>query len=521
MKLRECAINAGRRAGVAVRDMTVDNPVLVRDVRTRMRGGKPFMLVGAYAALLTVAALIAYANAPFEDISRGSSSSPVGSILFATIVILQAVLLTIITPGLTAAAIASEKEKRTFELLALTPVTARQVAAGKLIPVLLFVLMLMLVSVPLAMLCVVLGGFSPGNVASVYLYVFGGISIIAAFGLLMSSVYANSSGAVISTYIAAFIGGGMSISALSSYMISATMGHGGWWLGRTLSVSFLSILCGAAIVVGLTDAAASRITNRRTPSAVLTRIPLLILAVIAVGSVLWNMSPPASPDVGDIAVPLLGIIMGFMTVCGWFFCTADKAPTNRNPLAIRKILRRELSGALPWVMLMTALLVLGTTAYALIRLQGVVVPTRPTLSGELISTALAALMVPIGIGAVMLLASMYARKRALAAMVGFLFSLILWLGFPIHLGVAYSMNKHMEQGLGCLTAYFWPLLPFWDRLNVEGDPTKLLGVPQSQLGVFTAIVYLAITALALLGYACAKPMRKTKADRSHANDRAA
>jgi len=365
MKLRECAINAGRRAGVAVRDMTVDNPVLVRDVRTRMRGGKPFMLVGAYAALLTVAALIAYANAPFEDISRGSSSSPVGSILFATIVILQAVLLTIITPGLTAAAIASEKEKRTFELLALTPVTARQVAAGKLIPVLLFVLMLMLVSVPLAMLCVVLGGFSPGNVASVYLYVFGGISIIAAFGLLMSSVYANSSGAVISTYIAAFIGGGMSISALSSYMISATMGHGGWWLGRTLSVSFLSILCGAAIVVGLTDAAASRITNRRTPSAVLTRIPLLILAVIAVGSVLWNMSPPASPDVGDIAVPLLGIIMGFMTVCGWFFCTADKAPTNRNPLAIRKILRRELSGALPWVMLMTALLVLPDPPHAI------------------------------------------------------------------------------------------------------------------------------------------------------------
>ena len=299
------------------------------------------------------------------------------------------------------------------------------------------------------------------------------------------------------------------------------MGRGGFAAAPGPLMTALSVVSGAAILVGLTDTAASRITHRRTPSAVLTRIPLLMVVGILVGSLLWGASSGPLSSLTDFAMVILGAAMGLMTLCSLFFCTADKAPMNRNPFAIRKLLRRELPGGLPWVVLMTALLVIGTTAFTLAKLVGAPPLGRPPVERELISMALAALTVPIGIGAVTLLASAYARKRALAAMLGFLFSLIVWLGFPIHAGIVYSMNKHINEGPGFLTAYFWPLLPFWDRLNAEGDPAKLLGVSYDQLGVVTAVVYLAITVLALMGYVCAKPMRKVKTIGSDANDRAA
>src|SRR4029079_712107 len=68
---------------------------------------------------------------------------------------------------LAAAAVAQEKDRRTFELLLLTRMTNMELVLGKLLASMLAVLMLVLAGLPLMMLLALLGGVSHAQVARV------------------------------------------------------------------------------------------------------------------------------------------------------------------------------------------------------------------------------------------------------------------------------------------------------------------------------------------------------------------
>ena len=104
------------------------NPVLVKEVRTRMRGSRSFMVVTAYLVAFVIFIGLAYA---FFQISLSSSRSPderrlVGKLLFGLALWIQLVIVSFTAPALTAGAIAAERERQTFDLLRVTLLRRRR-----------------------------------------------------------------------------------------------------------------------------------------------------------------------------------------------------------------------------------------------------------------------------------------------------------------------------------------------------------------------------------------------------------
>ncbi|HFE67193.1 MAG TPA: hypothetical protein ENJ93_08015, partial [Chloroflexi bacterium] len=100
------------------------NPVTVKELRSRMRGRKAFVVLTVYLLVMSLFILLIYAafsagsNDPF-----GPNARDVGKAIFAAIVGVQAFLVVFVGPAYTASAISGEKERQTYDLLRTTLLT--------------------------------------------------------------------------------------------------------------------------------------------------------------------------------------------------------------------------------------------------------------------------------------------------------------------------------------------------------------------------------------------------------------
>ena len=87
------------------------NPVLVKEIRTRMRGSRAFLLLTAHLLILGVALLMVYLLIS-SDIGRTMNPTQRGSygkLVFGLIVWLELVMVSFTAPALTSGAIALER----------------------------------------------------------------------------------------------------------------------------------------------------------------------------------------------------------------------------------------------------------------------------------------------------------------------------------------------------------------------------------------------------------------------------
>ena len=183
--------------------LSFQNPVLSKDVRTRMRGGRAFLIQGAYVAILVLMIGVAYFGWWIANRAGASPmviASRVGRLFYGLVFQTQAALVVLITPALTGGAITIEREQRTYDLLACTRLSARTIIVGKLLSTWLFVVMLLTCSLPMAALCLMFGGVSLGEIAASYLMLCLFALAYASLGLLCSTVLARSVSAIILAY---------------------------------------------------------------------------------------------------------------------------------------------------------------------------------------------------------------------------------------------------------------------------------------------------------------------------------
>ena len=177
------------------------SPVLVKELRTRMRGSRPVWLQAGYVFIMLLVMGGTYAA---EVGTTGTVASTLGfrlgRAMFQGLFIVQAVLVALIVPGLTAGAISGEQEQRTYELLAATRLRSRQVVLGKLLSAWLFAALLLTTSLPLAALCLLFGGVSPAELMWSYAIVALCALLLAAIGLWWSTVFSRSILAVMGAY---------------------------------------------------------------------------------------------------------------------------------------------------------------------------------------------------------------------------------------------------------------------------------------------------------------------------------
>jgi hypothetical protein len=175
-----------------------DNPLLVREMRRRMRGRSfSWSLIAYLAALGLVSCFLMYSNYPHlgtqlstrEMIQRVGT---IGSRLFTGMCFVEAVIALIVTPMITAGLATAEKEKDTFEFLQVTTLSPGTFVIGCLLTTGLFLIMVFACTLPILGLTFIFGGVSLGDIL-----IFNGVLFllsltISAWGIFNSTSYKRS-----------------------------------------------------------------------------------------------------------------------------------------------------------------------------------------------------------------------------------------------------------------------------------------------------------------------------------------
>jgi ABC-type transport system involved in multi-copper enzyme maturation permease subunit len=175
-----------------------DNPVLSRELLVTLRSPRSFVL-----QLLYVCALgsLVYFYWPAGEGGARQVSPGVARALFDIFFLGQFFLVALMAPTFAAGSITGEKERKTYELLLASPLRPGTILVGKLMSSLSYLVILIISSLPLMILCYLLGGLLLSEITRSYL-----VLILAAgtFGLLSvacSSYFRRTSSALVVSYL--------------------------------------------------------------------------------------------------------------------------------------------------------------------------------------------------------------------------------------------------------------------------------------------------------------------------------
>jgi len=183
------------------------NPMLVKELRGRMRDTRAFVMLTVYLAVLGCFTSIVYASYTSMTATPGSwgAMAYAGKVLFSTVVLLEIFLVAFITPAFTAGAISGERERKTYEVLRTTLLPARRLVLGKLGAALAYVLLLILTAVPLESLAFMLGGVVAEELVLALAILLVTAFAVAAVGLFASTLARTTLIATVIAYAAVLL----------------------------------------------------------------------------------------------------------------------------------------------------------------------------------------------------------------------------------------------------------------------------------------------------------------------------
>jgi ABC-type transport system involved in multi-copper enzyme maturation permease subunit len=184
-----------------------NNPILVKEVRTRMRGNRAFVLLTVHLLILAVALALIYL---IISLSQATFNNPgdrrtLGKLIFGLLVWMELVMVSFTSPALTSGAISLERERQTFDLLKVTLLKARSLALGKYFAGLVFVLLLLVSALPLFGPPFLLGGIQLEEILIAVLILATSAVVFCAVGLFLSSLFARTLVASVLAYAFAIL----------------------------------------------------------------------------------------------------------------------------------------------------------------------------------------------------------------------------------------------------------------------------------------------------------------------------
>jgi ABC-type transport system involved in multi-copper enzyme maturation permease subunit len=182
--------------------------IMVKELRSRMRGRRAFVVLTIYLGLL---ALITYGSylivAPSARDGFGgfqaqaNTSAIVGQTIFTLLSIFQIILICFIAPGFTAGQISLEREKQTLDLLVSTPMRPGAIVVGKLLAALAFVVLMIVAAVPITAIVLMYGGASVEDIVRQQLVLLATAVALGAIGLFFSALLKRTQAATVLSYI--------------------------------------------------------------------------------------------------------------------------------------------------------------------------------------------------------------------------------------------------------------------------------------------------------------------------------
>ena len=170
------------------------NPMIRKELRQRMRERRGWLLPSLYLLVLGAVVAFTYFVTTAES-GRGQTSiqgSTVGVVLFLTLAYSQLALLLLLVPIFSAGSITIEKEQKTLAGLLTSLLTAPQIWWGKFVSSFLFVLLLLITSLPVLSMAFAFGGIGPWEIFSATLTTVIILGCMSAVGLYSSSAFQRS-----------------------------------------------------------------------------------------------------------------------------------------------------------------------------------------------------------------------------------------------------------------------------------------------------------------------------------------
>lgn len=184
------------------------NPIIEKELRSRMRTGRASLLISLY--LLTLAAVgyftyLVVRRQASGGVTNGQLSVNAGSTIFRALTVWELILIVFVAPALTATAIAGERDRQTLDLLLCTRVRPSTISVGKLFSSLLFALLLLIASVPIFSMVFLFGGVELPQVSGVAVILGVTAVVVGAIGLLCSTALRRPTAATVFAYVIAFL----------------------------------------------------------------------------------------------------------------------------------------------------------------------------------------------------------------------------------------------------------------------------------------------------------------------------
>lgn len=179
------------------------NPVMIRELRGRMRGARAFVVLTVYLALMSGFTVLLYLFYTATQITGSAASGAVGRVLFVGLVGIELLLIIFIAPAFTAGAIAGERERQTYDLLRTTLLASPSFVIGKLESALGYILLLLFSAVPLQSIAFLFGGVNASEIVLAFAILTVTAITLGTVGVYFSAITPRALTASVRAYAAA------------------------------------------------------------------------------------------------------------------------------------------------------------------------------------------------------------------------------------------------------------------------------------------------------------------------------
>jgi ABC-2 type transport system permease protein len=179
------------------------NPVVLKELRGRMRGARAFVVLSIYLGLVIFFMALTYTTQlTDQSVSSGDlDGGEIGRLLFTVVIYVELFLVMFITPTVTTNAISGEHERQTYDLLRTTLLPERSLVGGKLFSALAYILLLLLATIPLQSIALVFGGVALNEIIVLQLVLLMTAVFFGAVGIYFSAVTRRTLRANMLTYV--------------------------------------------------------------------------------------------------------------------------------------------------------------------------------------------------------------------------------------------------------------------------------------------------------------------------------
>lgn len=230
----------------------LNNPVLMKELKLRFRFFKSVTGIMFYLGAMCVF-VVGFFMITTQFTGSGYFRPNESYILFIMLSVLQMALVMFITPGLTAGAISSEREKQTLNMLLMTTQSSWQIILGKLMSSVAFLGLLLVAGLPLYSIVFLFGGVSPLQLITIFFFYFITMLAIGSIGIFFSTYTKRTITSMIATYGSmVFLGGFTAFFFYVGLIVDQTilMGSGSvspftyFWASINPGALVLSVLSG-------------------------------------------------------------------------------------------------------------------------------------------------------------------------------------------------------------------------------------------------------------------------------------